>query len=231
MCKTFRENDWRDPSIDDGNHQAVCLKDQLRGYGASNPETIHQKDLPLLVYRTIWTNWTTLKDVAPGQIIVSALFFGMRSCEYSEVVGDRKTKILLVENIQFFHHRREIKKSFANLPLLPFASSVSVTFVRQKTDKHYATITQHASGRVICPVQSFAQIVTRVLSYTSATMQSKIIMYVGKHGDVEYIPAVEVATHLKDTVTSIGESVLGFDSTHVGTHSNRTSFAMMLYLM
>ena len=31
-------------------------------------------------------------------------------------------------------------------------------------------------------------------------------------------------------VTSVGEARLGFDETRVGTHSIRTSFAMMLYL-
>ena len=98
VCTAFRQNDRRCPAVDETGKQAIHLRDQLRGYRANDPETRHQRALPLLVYRTIWQSKATNFDVVLGQLIVAALFHGMRSCEYSKVTGERKTKIQIVAN-------------------------------------------------------------------------------------------------------------------------------------
>jgi hypothetical protein len=183
-----------------------------------------------LVYRTIWQSKATNFDVVLGQLIVAALFHGMRSCECSNVTGERKTKILIVANIRFFHKRREIHKTKETLHLLQFSTSVTITFVRQKTNQHYAMISQHASGKDICPVKTWALIITRILSDEDCTVQSQVNVYRDTAGTLCTVHATEVAQHLKNTVSSIGANVLGFTANDVGTHSNRTSFAMMVYL-
>jgi hypothetical protein len=54
-----------------------------------------------------------------------AFFFGMRSCEYLEVTGPRRTKRLRLKNIRFFIGSRELPHSSH---LLHLPDSVTITF-------------------------------------------------------------------------------------------------------
>ena len=100
----------------------------------------------------------------------------------------------------------------------------------QKNRQKYATITQHASGHEVCPVKAWAAIVSRILHYKGTNLSTEVDTVVNRNGKRAHIKADEVARHLKKVVTSVGKARLGFDATRVGTHSIRTSFAMMLYL-
>jgi hypothetical protein len=57
-----------------------------------------------------------------------------------KVTGDHCTKVLCLENLQFFSVEQEIPHSHHDLHL---ANTVSITFIFKKNDKHDATITQH----------------------------------------------------------------------------------------
>jgi hypothetical protein len=41
------------------------------------------------------------REVAGGQLIPAAFFFAMRSCEYSEVQGQRMTTVVGIDDIRF----------------------------------------------------------------------------------------------------------------------------------
>ena len=66
------------------------------------------------------------------ELCTGALFFAMRSCEYLQVSGPRKTKLLTVRNIRFFIKNSEIMKTGPNAKLILTASTVTVTYVSQK---------------------------------------------------------------------------------------------------
>ena len=166
--------------------------------------------LPTIVFKQIWRNRTTSKSIALGQLINGALFFGMRSCEYSSVTGKRKTKKLQIKDIRFFHYRKEIKKSPNNLQNLQQATSVSVTFTKQKNNVRYATITQQRSGQEICPVTTWAHVVSRVLSYPDTNSESYVDLFLNQDGTLSSVKAMDIAEHLKATVTVIGKDALGF---------------------
>ena len=230
LCSAFRENFRSDPAVDENNNVCLILKRQLKKYIAEDPETIHQMSLPIIVFLKIWRAQHSPRSKALAQLIVGALFYGMRSCEYSTVSGARMTKKLTIREIRFFQQRREIPKTHANLNILKFSSLVSITFIIQKNGTKYATITQHASGKEICPVKAWAAITSRILSKKSANLDTEVDTYFDENGNKENITAKEVATHIKSFVTTIGKSILGFSANRVGTHSIRTSFAMFLYL-
>jgi len=62
-------------------------------------------------------------DEAMGQLACGAFFFGMRSCEYLVVAGEkRKTKRLKIRNIRFFKNNIEIRDKTSALIL--FADTV-----------------------------------------------------------------------------------------------------------
>ena len=96
---------------------------------------------------------------AIAQLVIGAFFFAMRSCEYSKVSGERRTKLLTLGNIRFFKDRKVVPQES---PFLFLAESVSITFVMQKNEERDETITQHrTTDTILCPVRAWAAIVTK----------------------------------------------------------------------
>jgi len=98
----------------------------------SDPGEVQQKALPVCVYRELHrvASSTPFKnsdlDIAVADLLTLAYFFCMRSCEYSDVQGERHTKILCMRNIRFFDdNNRDISKDFNKIHL---AISVTLTF-------------------------------------------------------------------------------------------------------
>ena len=172
----------------------------------------------------MYTNNFTPLDTALGQLACGAFFFGMRSCEYLTVRGERKTKRLRIENIRF---RNKVELTNKNSPLILYADSVSITFIFQKNKQKNITVTQPRSGKNICPVYIWGSIVRRILTYegTSGDIYVNAVKIGSK---LHFITSYEMMRHLKTTVDNI--SGLGFTGKDVGTHSIRSSLAMALYL-
>ena len=109
-------------------------------------------------------------DVATADILTLAFFFCMRSCEYSEVQGERRTKILCMRNIRFYNERNQDITN--KIDELEDAISVSLTFEFQKKDirNENETISHQKSGDKLvlghmCPVKEAVNIVRRIHSY------------------------------------------------------------------
>lgn len=95
-----------------------------------------------------------------SELATGVFFFAMRSRKYFTVAGERKTKLLCLRNIRFFHHGREIKY---NDPLLSVSNYVAIIFENQKNGERIDTITMHsACDLILCPVVAWAKIVRRV---------------------------------------------------------------------
>ena len=173
-------------------------------------------------------------------LTTGALFFAMRSCEYSttnKTDGIRKTKIITVENVRFYKSlgdgtADEIPQT-SQLCLLQRADCVSITFVSQKNGEKMATITQHRSDNTpLCPVLCWASTVHRVLSYKGTTPQSTVntFLQTGKTPKLVRISAAQIRAYIRETVRRMGPKRLGVNPNQVGTHSVRSSCAMLLYL-
>jgi hypothetical protein len=94
------------------------------------------------------------------------------------------------------------------------------------------TITQHrAKTGQICPVREWASTVKRVLSYEKTTEQSQVNTFLHpKSGKLVHITSSQTRAHIRHIVTLMGEERLGVTAENVGTHSLRSSCAMLLYL-
>ena len=173
----------------------------------------------------MYANKFTPLDETPGQLACGAFFFGIRSCEYLTVTGKRKTKRLKVKNIRFLKNCIEVKNKKS--PLLKYADSIAVTFEFQKNRQKNVTVSQPHSGKEICPVIIWAQIVQRILSYNESSEDTAVnAILIGKK--ISYIKSGEILNHIKHMINNM--EGLGFTGDEVGTHSIRSSLAMALYL-
>ncbi len=114
------------------------LTRQFKGMQNLDPGEKQQKALPVCVYREIHRlaklspPGSSPLDSTVAWLQTMAFFWCMRSCEYSDIQGDRRTKILCVRNIGFFNKFN--KDISSNIDSLTEATTVSVTFEFQKKD-------------------------------------------------------------------------------------------------
>ena len=239
MVSAFRANLRANPTLDAEGHRSAILKRQSKGYRDKDPAPNHQACLPLIVWKSLHKLQRCHFTTAIGQLIIGALFFGMRSCEYSSVNdsdGKRKTKRLELQNISFFSKHKdgfivEIPHSAPETDLIQ-AECVSVTFVDQKNGEKMCTITQHrTTNPAFCPVHAWGSLVKRVRGYPKATDSTPVnTFWDHKKKKCVLITSTQVRNHLRTAVKSVGAKRLGVQLNRIGTHTIRTSFAMLLYL-
>ena len=179
------------------------------------------------MFKKLYNNKFNELSTAIGQLTVGALFFGMRSCEYSKVTSKRKTEIIKIKHVRFFNNRREINKS-RNMDYKSI-QSVTITFVKQKNGDKEADRTMHRTNNELCPVKAWVEIVSRILGYPD-TNENTTVNYVLLNNTPCHIDSKQVLTMIRLQITVIGQEVLGFGPDDAGTHSIRSSFAMVLHL-
>jgi hypothetical protein len=237
VVQTFRSNLRPDPTHDRSNQKSTLIQRQLKAYRATDPARKSQACLPIQVWMAIGADRSSSLTCALGDLIIGALFFAMRSCEYSSTAaadGPRKTKILTCDNIQF------LVASGSGIQALPHslpcaklekADCIAIRFVAQKNNENFIKVTQYRSGKCLCPVIAWARTVKRVLGYPKASPSSTVNTFIHPQtGSQVRISAAQVRAHIRLNVTKVGAQRLGVDIKRVGTHSLRTSCAMLLYL-
>lgn len=165
-----------------------------------------------------------------GILSLAALFFACRSCEYSKVNGERKTKLLQVQDICFRQGHSLLKSHSYNI--LSTATSVSLTFRDQKNNERFETITQHRSThKTLCPVKLWARIISKIRSIPGSSDLSPVCFYYDTQtSKTSLISSTQILQALRWAVIQIGEDILGFKSSDIGTHSIRSGGAMAMYL-
>lgn len=204
----------------------------------NDPGEKHQKALPVCVYRKIYdlaTHFTAPpQDKTIAWIQILAFFYCMRSCEYSDVAGERRTKTVCFRNIRFHSKNKEIPHHSPNIFQ---ATSVSITFEWQKRDVRDDTITHQRSNdkvgkKIMCPVRACAELVTIIRKSTISPdkIPNMKINTVVTQGKIFTIPSSMVLDRIRTAVRFLGKDKLGFTEAEVGTHSNRSGGAMGMYL-
>ena len=128
----------------------------MRGYTDEDPGPEGQKALPLNVFRCLANNTMSRRDVFLGHLLIGALFFAMRSCEYTKTSGyKRKTKLLCVRNIKFYRRNRLL----SHRDNIGSADYIAITFESQKNASKNETIIQHKNTKDLCPITSWAYVI------------------------------------------------------------------------
>jgi hypothetical protein len=203
-----------------------------------DPGEQQQKALPVVVYRELHKIANVSSMVLDSTIAwlqTIAFFWCMRSCEYSDVQGDRRTKLLCVRNFRFFdEYNRDISLEYNNLHL---ATTVAITFEFQKKDVRDDTISHQRSGDTLgncemCPVRAARELILQLKKYKipANKFRDTSINFVELEGRSFTIPSSLILMRLRQVVSSIGPEVLGFTAEEIGTHSKRSGGAMGMFL-
>ena len=233
MAQGFRASNRPDPRLDPDLKPCYLLQQQTRGYQNLDPNQTQQKALPLGVLRHMKKTQISAKGQAMTDLCIGAFFFAMRSCEYSKTTTleeSKRTKILRLRNLRFFHSGREIAHTS---PHLHTANYISITFEYQKNDERHESVGMHATDDpIICPVKAWASTVRRISAYPNASPDSKVNLFLSptqSHEPVE-LTSTAIRNSLRCTVKTLGKEALGFAETEIGTHSLRSGAAMAMYL-
>jgi hypothetical protein len=217
----------------DAGSMPLLLKRQLDTYKAQDPNEIRQKAVPLSVINKVAQLYSDSKDSlasACSQLIVGAFFFAMRSCEYSKTTSPNEsttTKLLALRNIRFFKDSKLISHDHPNLAS---ADIVSITFEAQKNKSKFQTISLHRSASSLCPVSTWASIVTRIRSYPSSNDSTTVNAYKSPKGRLSYVSSSQIRQKLRSAASILGSKTLGFEANEIGCHSLRSGSAMAMYL-
>jgi hypothetical protein len=224
----FVESGRVSPVINSSGKVHVHIDRQTKGYKKEDPSTKHQKALPPVVFKKILDLSLLPRELARAWLVCAALFFAMRSCEYSFVGTDeRKTRAARACDVTFRNGSRIVPH---DSPLLHLAQSVSVDFGLQKSNIRDETVSQDNNDKPeLNPVILMARTIQRLRSYPGYSDKWELYtFYDGKN--FSRISSTEILVTLKVAVDTVGIDVLGFTSNDVGTHSVRSSLAMMMYL-
>lgn len=112
------------------------------------------------------------------------------------------------------------------------ADTIEITFRIQKNGVVEDQILQWATiDKDLCPVKFWADTISRLQSYPNYSPEWPVYYYFDfATNKATCISSSEIFDDIKAAVDAIGEDILGFTSKDVGTHSNRSGFAMMMYL-
>ena len=145
LAQTFMAKDRGDPKLDKGGEKCFLLREKLRGYRNQDGSKKKQKLLPMLVLRRIDFLANTTYQKAVSKLLIGAIFFAMRSCEYLQTrlcEEQQRTKTLQIRNIRFVKNGVSIPHSAKNLGN---ADMVLITFKKQKNNKQDKNIFMYAT--------------------------------------------------------------------------------------
>ena len=228
VAQTFRNNFHPDPRLDADGRLALILQHQYKSYKNSDPPAQHQKALPGCILIQMFRETTTARSKAIADLCGGAFFFAMRSCEYLTVSGPpRKTKRLTLGNLRFYKNHKEVSKQSPNLHKSEF---ISITFVDQKNDMRYETVTMHAAAHpLLCPVKCWARVTKRALKTPKAGPDTPVNVFMSNNKR-HMVSSTDAMKSIRAAAIRYGENKLGFKHTEIGTHSLRSGAAMAMYL-
>ena len=228
VAATFRNAGRLDPSKDANGGDPIFLRRLRRGFSNADPSTKQQKAITPSLLRHMASRAKTPEQIAASRLAIGAFFFAMRSCEYSEVSGPRRTKLLQVKDFRFIKNRRIIQ--FADMSLQT-ADTVSITFTFQKNDERDDTVTMHSTtDSLLNPVRIWAMIIQDILLLPGSSTSSSINTYKNILGNLDVINSSAVLKSLRSAAAFIGFDILGCHPDDIGTHSLRSGGAMAMCL-
>ena len=230
MAQAFRSNNRPDPRLDVDGKMCFILQEQYRGYRNQDGSRRKQKALPMSVLRKLLDISFTSRDQALAWLLIGAIFFAMRSCEYLATSSESKkrTRIIRLKNISFKKNSRLINHADSKLDE---SDLVRIQFEYQKNDKRDVSIHMFKSGdKVLCPIIAWARTVQRVRKIPNSSDNSQVCLFKDDRGTISLLNSDHVRSRLRSTVELIGEDSLGFNKDEIGLHSIRSGGAMAMFL-
>ena len=167
-----------DPIRDGRGELHPLIKHILKCYEENDSPPIQQAPLPISVFLKIKGDYTTELDTACSELIEGALFFAMRSCEYSKTPqGEhKKTTLLELRDIAFFDKDRQSISQMSPL-LSQDTEIVKITFRKQKNQDNGQEVLLTRSGHHLCGVEAWCNIIARIRSYQGSDDRTSVNTY------------------------------------------------------
>ena len=184
----------------------------------------------MIVLRKMMELSISARDRATTWLLIGAIFFAMRSCEYLKTSAEEKkrTKIIRIGDILFKKENRIVNHDDSSLHT---SDLVRIQFRFQKNDRRDVCIHMFRSGdKLLCPVIAWAKTVQRVRQIPSSSDDSKVCLFCTDTGRTELIRADHVRSRLRAIVFVLGDEKLGFHKDDIGLHSIRSGGAMAMFL-
>jgi hypothetical protein len=157
LAQAFTAADRPDPRLALDGKLAFILRRQTKGYNNLDPSKTPQQAIPISILSYLHSTAITHVEKATADLLIGAFFFAMRSCEYCEVNGERKTKLLTIKNFSFYKNKK-LLSLYDNL--LHEADYMRITFEYQKTEKKNQPVFHHRSGHpTLCPIIIWSSVI------------------------------------------------------------------------
>ena len=231
VAQAFRSNNRPDPRLDVDGKIYFMLQEQFRGYRNQDGSRRKQKALPMSVLRKMHEIADSPKDKALTWLLIGAIFFAMRSCEYLATAAEesKRTKVLRLRNISFKRGNKQLKHGSKVLHL---ADLVQIRFEFQKNDHRDVIIHMFRSGdSILCPVIAWANTIRRVRLIPGSSEGLKVCLFRDNKENISLISSNYVRSRLRAVVTLLGEMELGFNKDDIGLHSIWSGGAMPMFLL
>jgi hypothetical protein len=170
------------------------------------------------------------REIATSWLMIGAIFFAMRSCEYLKTAAEEKkrTDIIRIGNITFKRQNEVLNWMSDDLI---HADIVRIRFVFQKNDRRDVCIHMFRSGdKILCPVIAWATTVHRVRKIPGASENSEVCLFADSNKQTSLINASYVRSRLQAVADVIGEKILGFQKEDIDLHPIRSGGAMAMFL-
>jgi len=232
--QTFRGNDFKPPFLDKNGKLIYSVEKLLRSYANDDPVSNCQPALPPEFFAKVLADLRSMQTlqcdygIALCELTCIAALFGMRSVEYTDTKDKKpRTKKVRVDDIKFIFNTTQSPHLHSN------ADRVSINFRNQKNGVRNQRITRPKATVTAlpgyCPVLLLASLFNRIKSYCYQDPNPPInlCMKDGFHHSITY---QEMIQYHKRVAASVGESIIGFPPSRIGTHSMRVTFATRLYI-
>ena len=228
LATTFTNNDKPDPRPNCDNKTHRHISSILTSFKRSGPKEKAQKAITPELLRQLYKQKQNSFSSHVADLCNGAFFFACRSCECSSTTGTRKSKIITVENVNFFIKNRQITKRDE----FHIADSVSITFISQRNDKSFETVTQHKNSSTLQnPVIVWANIINRVLNLEDTNKKSPINTFFNPvHKRNELVTSDQILKSLRWAAGKLGKDILGYTKEEIGCHLIQSGAAMAMYL-
>ena len=183
-----------------------------------------------MVLRKMMELSTSAREIATAWLLIGAIFFAMRSCEYLKTAPEesKRTKIIRIGNIVFKKDNRVLSHADSDLHS---ANLVRIRFVFQKNNRRDVQIHMFRSGDdLLCPVLAWATTVKRVRKIPGSDNESEVCLFEDSRKKKTLIHSSHVRSRLRAIVSVLGQQALGFDKEDIGLHSIRSGGAMAMFL-
>ena len=202
----------------------------LRHYGFQDPPPWIEKVVPLgFVMLAIAQSKPYAFDQCVADLLVIALFFCLRSCEYTKTNSHRRKTQFRFQDVQF-HDANGVMPPDAAVNLFLEASAITLFLDTQENSVLRESYTMESTGLLHgYPVQSCSQRYIHLWKNNAPPDTPICAYYVFIGVDTKSVTGENIAELLRATAKQIGFQRLGFFPYNIGSHSLRSGDAMALH--